>query len=154
MKKLFLSMLTFLCCCSLLVAPVHAVNTASTTISTHRTDFQDGSYIIEVVTLDDPTIQSRATYSTSGSKLATYYNSSDTAIFGVKVTGTFTYTGSTSKATNSVATVYIYDSSATYVSKSASYSGNTAYATGKAKYNYVTIPVSTSLSCDKNGNLS
>lgn len=154
MKKLFYSAIYFFCCCIIMVSSVSATDTDSPNLVINRTVFSDGSYVIETISECANVNTARSTNSKTGSKTAVYYDSSDVAIFGVKVTGSFEYNGSTSEATNSVATVYIYDSSATYVSKSATYSGNTASATGKVKYNYVTIPLTTSLSCDKNGNLS
>lgn len=154
-KKVFLTLFLLLCSCSVFLVAAGATDSQSGAATvTRRTDFEDGSYVIEEITEDATPIMARATSSKSGTKNATYYNSSNTAIFGVKVTGSFSYNGSSAWATASSATVYIYDSSASYVSKSATYSGNSASATGKAKYNYVTVPLTTTLYCSKNGALS
>ena len=110
---------------------------------------ENGDYIVREVF--EPLIQPRS--SKTGSAIETYRNSSGAAIWTVKVTGTFTYTGSTSSATSSSASVSIYNPNASFVSKNASYSGNTARATGSVKYSGYTVSLTASVSCDKNGNL-
>lgn len=110
---------------------------------------ENGDYIVREVF--EPLIQPRS--SKTGSAVETYRNSSGTAIWAVKVTGTFTYNGSTSSATSSSATVSIYNSDASFISKNASYSGNTARATGSVNYSGYTATRTAYVSCDKNGNL-
>ena len=150
MKKVSRMLILFISCCAIFFASVGASNVEK--ISSARIDLPNGDYVIETVVEDDT--MTRATNTKSGHKTSVYYNSNDVAIFGVRVDGTYTYTGSTSRATSSTATVYVYDSSASYVSKSASYASNYATATGKVKYNYVTIPRTVTLYCDRNGNIS
>lgn len=96
-------------------------------------------------------IQSRSTK--TGYATGTYRNASGTAIWDLTVTGTFTYNGSTSSATSSSASVRIYNSTAKFVSKNASTSGNTATGTATVTYNASRTTRSASVSCDKNGNL-
>jgi len=120
-------------------------------ISTTRFELPDGGYLLETITEFSDL---KASGTKSGEKTVVRYTASGTAVYGVKVTGTFTYTGTSSSAIYSAATVYIYLSGATYVSKSAWYSGNTAYATGSVKYLGITESRTASLSCDKNGNLT
>lgn len=100
---------------------------------------------------------------TSGSKTAskkyTYYDSDDVSQWTAVLTGTFTYTGSSAACTSSSVSTTIYDSSWTVVSKSASKSGNTASAYVKmgdtvAGVVATIVPISLTLSCDANGNLS
>lgn len=110
---------------------------------------ENGDYIVREVF--EPLIQPRS--SKTGSAIETYRNSSGAAIWTVKVTGTFTYTGSTSSATGSSATVEVYNSNASFISKNASYSGNTARATGSVNYSGYTATRTAYVSCDKNGNL-
>lgn len=117
--------------------------------------YDDGSYMtIEV--MYSPT---RATWSVTGNKQYTYYNSSSVSQWKAVLTGTFTYTGSSSSCTASSVNVTIYDSSWYVISKSASKNGNTATGTATIgeKVSGVTItrvPVNLTLSCDANGNLS
>ena len=154
MKRLLALFLAALCSISLFISPVSAtgVETDVISIKTSRIDLPDGGYIIEEVT-QTPSF-ARTTYSTSGAKTSTRYTASVHAVFAVKVNGSFKYTGSSSWATSASATVSIYDSNASYVSKSASYSSNYATATGNVTYLGTSISRTATLYCDKNGNLS
>lgn len=158
MKKTIALLLSVLCCFSVLLFPVSATDTNTTTdtvmVSSSRIELPDGGYIVETVEKTEVLSQARTAYGTSGKKTSVRYTASGTAIYGVEVNGSFGYDGSTSWATSSTATVYTYVSNATYVSKSAWYSGNTAYATGSVKYLGITESRTPALSCDKNGNLS
>ena len=109
----------------------------------------NGDYIVREVY--EPAIQPRS--SKTGSAVETYTNAAGSAIWAVKVTGTFTYNGSTSSATSSSVSVEIYNSGASFISKNASYSDNTARGTGSVKYSGYTATRTASVSCDKNGNL-
>lgn len=91
---------------------------------------------------------------TTGHRIMTYKNSAGSTIWTLTVNGTFTYDyGVSSTATASSAVVNIFSSNATYISKSAYTSGNTATATGTVRYNTVSTTRSVSVSCDKYGNL-
>lgn len=117
--------------------------------------FEDGSYVtVEVIRNG-----MRASGSVTGSKVYTHHDSSGSENWKVTLTGSFTYTGSSATCTSSSVDVTIYDSAWYTISKSSSKSGNTASAsvTMGEKRGGVTVtkvPVSLSLSCDKNGNLS
>ncbi|MDE6837940.1 MAG: hypothetical protein K2P33_06045 [Acutalibacter sp.] len=89
----------------------------------------------------------------TGYASATYLNALGSAVWKVTVTGTFTYNGTTSSATNATTSVSIYNSNAKFVSKNASTSGNTATGTATVTYNASRTTRSASVSCDKNGNL-
>lgn len=153
MKKIIALFLSVLCCTSLLIAPVSASDMDSTgvVVSTTRIDLPDGGYIIEEVT-QNPNFA--RTSSTSGTKTSTRYASDGKALFAVKAHGSFQYTGSSSWSTSASATVSIYDSNVSYVSKSASYSSNYATATGYVKYLGLSDSRTATLYCDRNGNLS
>lgn len=117
--------------------------------------FDDGSYM----TIEVAYSPARATWSVTGNKQYTYYDSSSVAQWKAVLTGTFTYTGTSSTCTASSVNVTIYDSSWYVISKSASKSGNkaTAAVTMGDKADGVTImkvPVNLTLACDINGNLS
>ena len=117
--------------------------------------YQDGGYaVIEITSLG-----SRASGTVTGSKTYTYYDSDDVAQWKAILTGKFTYTGSASTCTSSSVSTTIYDSTWYAVSKSASKSGNTATAYVKMGdapdgVTVIIVPVSLTLSCDANGNLS
>lgn len=115
----------------------------------------DGSYI--VVELN--TSPARASSTVTGTKTYTCKDDNGTALWKAVLTGTFSYTGSSSSCTSSSCSVTIYDSAWYLVSKSASKSGNTATASvtmGKKVLGITvsTIPITINLSCDANGNLS
>lgn len=90
----------------------------------------------------------------TGHKTVTHYGSNGSAIWAVTVNGTFVYTGVSSSATGSTATVNIYNSNAVYQSKNAWTSGNTAWASGTVKYDSVSATHNVNISCDKYGVLS
>ena len=117
--------------------------------------FDDGSYITETFSI----IRSRASGSITGTKTRNYYDSEGTLDWKVDLTGSFTYTGTSATCTSSTCNVTIYGSSWYTVSKSSGKSGNTATASATMgeKLLGVTVrqvPVSLSISCDKDGNLS
>lgn len=101
----------------------------------------------------------RASGTVTGNKTYTYYDSNDDAQWKAVLTGKFTYTGSGATCTSSSVSTTIYDSSWTVISKSATKSGNKAKASVKMGDKVegtitTTVPVSLTLSCDANGNLS
>ena len=154
MKKTISLLLIAVLCFTALIIPATATDMEVVTpkSSISRIELPDGGYILEKIT-ELPTM-TRASGTKSGEKTRVRYTANNEAVYGVKVTGTFNYNGTSSSAIYSAATVYIYMSGASYVSKSAWYSGNTAYATGSVKYLGITESRTPSLSCDKNGNLS
>mgnify|MGYP003296889458 CR=1 FL=1 len=149
MKRLFSILLVAILMVSILPVAGSATETMETIY------YDNGSYMtIEV--MYSPV---RATWSITGNKQYTYYNSNSVSQWKAVLTGTFTYTGSSSSCTASSVNVTIYDSSWYVISKSASKNGNTATgaATIGEKVNGVTVtkvPVNLTLSCDANGNLS
>lgn len=77
-----------------------------------------------------------------------------TSFIPLPVNGSFTYNyGVSSQATSVSATVQIFNNNATFVSKNAYTSGNTATATATVRYAAAITTKSTSVSCDKYGNL-
>lgn len=77
-----------------------------------------------------------------------------TSFIPLPVNGSFTYNyGVSSQATSASATVQIFNNNATFVSKNAYTSGNTATATATVRYAAAITTKSTSVSCDKYGNL-
>jgi hypothetical protein len=142
-------------------------------IASETVEMSDGSYYvtsIEESALTTETIAPNdalqlaptAVLSTStktASKTASYYNSSGVLLWYVKVTGTFTYDGTTSVCTNSTVTAASQSSAWKISSKSASKSGNqaTAKATAKRYEGIVvvqTVSKTVTLTCSKTGVLS
>ena len=109
-----------------------------------------GYYVIEIGTY----LPFARASTKSGYKTATYYNSSNKAIWAVQVQGYFSYTGSSATATSASATVYTYDSKVEFGSKNAYVSGATAVGTATMKYGSVYTDKTVRLTCARNGNLS
>lgn len=140
-----------LCSQALLVsaAPVDTVNM-------ERRYLENGDYI-ETVISESP-IVSYASNSKSGSKTSTYYNSDDVALWYVKVTGSFTYTGSSVRCTGASVSADSYSSYWGISNRSSSYSGNiaTAKATGTHYFGNAVVErvnETVNLSCSVNGSL-
>ena len=116
---------------------------------------QNGSYI----TVEITSTGERATSTKTASKTYVCHDSSDNEEWRATLTGTFTYTGTTSACTASSCNVTITDSDWYVVSKTASKSGSSALAdlTMGRKFLGITIEKETinmTLTCDANGNLS
>lgn len=117
--------------------------------------FEDGSFAI----IETSTYEVRASGSISGNKKYTYYSNSGLEKWKAVLTGKFTYTGSSATCTSSSVSVSISDADWYQIYKSASKSGNKATASVTMGYKLdgetiMSIPVSLTLTCDANGNLS
>lgn len=136
---------------SILSLPANAASTEEIIV----TYFEDGSYMTETIIVSN----ARASGTKTASKVKNYYDGSGNLDWKATLTGTYTYTGSSSTCTSSSINVTIYDSAWYTISKSATKSGNTAYATvtmGQKMLGVTVseVPASISLKCDANGNLS
>lgn len=100
----------------------------------------------------------RAANQKTARKTANYKNAQGAIMFSVTVTGTFTYTGSSSTCTKSVAEASSKNTNWKISSKSASKSGNKATAKAIAKIYVDGVAVETqnctvTLICSSNGSL-
>ena len=116
---------------------------------------EDGSYI--TVHLEESL--SRAGGVKTGSRTYTYWDSNGTAVWKAVLTGTFSYTGTSATCTTCTCSVTIYDSAWYQLSKTTGKSGGTATANVTMGYKFLgvttkTVPVTITLTCDPNGNLS
>ena len=145
MKKILLVFITFFIVFVSLV-DVNAINAKE-------------QYYFETVIETETITKTYATGSKTASKTLYVKNASDQVLWYVKVTGTFTYTGSSSTCTSSSVTAEAYDTNWKIISKSSSKSGKTANAIAKGgMYRngliIETLTKNVSLTCDANGNLS
>lgn len=158
MKKL-LSLILSLTFILTVITPSFAAMQNPPSANVKYTYFEDGSYTISVIE-DEPMNQStKASNTTTKSKMSTHYSSSNVKLWYVKVTGTFTYDSKTSKCTSSQVSAGSYNNSWKISNKSASTSGSTAIASATAKLYTGTVISQTKqetvkLTCDKNGNFS
>ena len=116
--------------------------------------YSDGSYITESVT----EYAARASGTKTGTKTRTYYSSNGTTLWKVVLTGSFSFTGTSSTCASSSCNATIYDSAWYVISKSSGKSGNTATASATIGERVLgvtvsRVPVELTLTCDANGNL-
>lgn len=150
MKKI-ITILTILSSILFLSFPVFALEQKKEIIQL------DNGYYLETIIEETPT--TRASNQKTAKKTGNYKNAQGTTMFSVTVTGTFTYTGSSSTCTKSVASATSKNANWKISSKSASKSGNKATAKATAK-RYVdgtaveTQNCTVTLTCSSNGSLS
>ncbi len=155
-KNIFISfILTVAVMISCFSMPVHAAEEEIVT-STVIEYFDDGSYLVTTIT--EEVNNSRATTKT-GSKTATHKNSDGETLWTYKVTGTFSYTGSSSTCTAVSDSYTISNDNWHMSSHSCSKSGNKASGTVTMKYKVLGITTKTvskdvSLTCSATGVLS
>ena len=118
--------------------------------------YADGTRDVIIVRIEAP-ISSRG--SITASKTRNYYSSNDDLLWQVKLTGSFTYNGTSASCTGAATTVTIYNASWSAVTENTTHRDNTASNSvimGKEILGIVvpSIHVNLTLSCDKNGNLS
>ena len=117
----------------------------------------DGSYLVTTITYvalslgvtDPKTVNTK-----SGTKSHDYYSSSNELMWTFRVHGTFTYDGSSAKATSADYSYDIYNSTWSNKSASASYSSATATSQGRFSHLLLSVPVTVSLTCSAKGVLS
>jgi len=150
--SLLLTIAVMISCFSM---PVHAAEEEITT-STVVEYFDDGSYIVTTIT--EEVNNTRATTKT-GSKTSTYKNSNGEIQWTYKITGTFSYTGSSSTCTAVSDSYTISNDNWHMSSHSCSKSGNKASGTVTMKYKFLGITTDTvtrnvTLTCSATGVLS
>ena len=118
--------------------------------------YDDGSYDVIIIQEDNVT---RASGTKTGTVVRERRSEDNVLEWKASMKATFTYDGSTSRCTSvDSPSVVIYDNTWSLDSKSCSKSGNTA--TGnitmakKLLLGSGKVPITLTLSCDKNGNLS
>ena len=126
----------------------------------HTEYYSDGSYaklvVAEGMSSSDGT---RATQTKSGTKGWIFYNANGVQLWKVQITGTFSYTGSTSTCTGVTKATFIYNSAWKVTAESCSKSSNKALGSFTVKRYTLLVPVQTenvslTLTCSANGTLS
>lgn len=117
--------------------------------------FGDGSYLTIIMNQVD----FRSSGTKTASKTYQYTDSDGDIAWKAVLNGTFTYTGSSAQCTSSSVDVTIYNSGWYVVSESAGKSGSSAtgeITMGLKKLGITVkkVPLSMTLTCDPNGNLS
>lgn len=171
MRKKFIifSLLLVMLLCS--IYPIRSYAHSQTNASADNTydegkivaRYPDGSYIVCTTSISQPTksfLDATAAYKNiTSSRTYNYYNSSNTLIWYINLTGTFKYNGSTASCTHSDINVKSYSSNWALSKCSSSHSGSTAIGTATAKqYNGSTVVNTINkviyLTCSPNGTFS
>lgn len=145
MKRILSLMAVLVLCLSVLMSTASAANQTG-----ERIDYEDGSYAIITTGAAGLT---RATCNES--KTYTYYNPSNQRCFSYTLYASFTYNGITSSADYVNYNAAIYRQGWDILKHNEYTSGKTAY--GSATFTGPTgtqYPVSLSLTCDKDGNVT
>ena len=121
------------------------------------TYFEDGSYLVTIITEEPVNAQARGTAQTKNGQKSTYfYSSTNKLLCSLTVYGTFTYDGTTARATNASYSYTVDHSFWSFDSGSCSKSGSKVTAT--ATFNFLSFvqsrTISVSLACSPNGTLS
>lgn len=153
MKKLLSVLLCLTLLCTVVAVPAAAAEEAGgRVVVSRRVEYlADGSYIVETISVPAVQVYSNTV---SGSKSAARYNSNGQHLFTVTVTGSFTYDGSSAKATSAVGAFAAYASGVTLTGNNAYTSGASAIAWASASYQGSSFRQTVSLTCAPNGNLS
>lgn len=130
MKKLISYLFSFIILFSLLTTTAFATND-ETIISETVEYFNDGSFLVTTLVVENSL--TRSTSTKTGSKTTVLYNADYEAMVTLKLTGSFTYTGSSATCTNSAATYTIHNSNWKVTTATATKSGNKAMGTFTAK---------------------
>lgn len=117
--------------------------------------FENGSYLIVSV----QTVESRIAGTKSSSKTYQYCLPDGTLEWQAVLRGSFVYTGSSGNCTSATCNVTIYNPDWYEVSKTTGTANGTASAELVMGYKVIgittkTVPVSMSITCDKDGNLT
>lgn len=150
MKKVLALMLSFLLLVPVIAFPVNA-EASSTTVEW----LEDGSRIETTIVVQD----SRAAGTKTASKIQRRIDNSGNVDVEMTLTATFTYDGTTAKATSASVSATIYDSSWSVDYKYTTRASNTATATVKLSLTTLGIVVSEAthtitLTCTPDGTIS
>ena len=157
MKKLLSVFLAVIIIFSTLTVSVFASDD-EIVISETTEQFEDGSYLIVTLT-EEKSSNLRATSTKTGSKTFTLYNSNDEKVLVMKLTATFSYTGSSATCTNVAPTFTVYNSNWRVTKSTGTKSGNKGIGDFTAKQYVVNVPINTkdvtiTITCSNTGVLS
>lgn len=142
---------------AMVIAFTIPISAATQTDTTYEKEFYpDGSYAIITTTIETSSIIPLASEKTkSASRTYTYYAANSSKEWDFTLTGTFTYNGTTAKATKADTSYNLHVSGWKCIYKHGSVSG--AVATGQGTFQYksdITKNVSLSLKCSPTGVIS
>ena len=120
--------------------------------------FEDGSYMITTIEVEKNNI-ARATSTVTGSKTVEMYSVSDVKMVTLKLTATFSYTGSSATCTNVSPTFTVHDSNYRVTKSTGTKSGNKGVGDFTVKHYVLGVPINTknvtiTITCSNTGTLS
>lgn len=160
MKRTLTLILAVVMLATMFIIPVNAANEKDLVIGGTNVEIEyleNGDYIVTYIETSSIIVPDASTQATTVTKTKTknYLNSAGDVMWCIKVQGTFTYDGSTSKCTNAAHKAASYAASWSIVSASSSKSGNTATAKATARHTagagYNDYTKSVTLTCSKTG---
>lgn len=160
MKKTLTLLLAITLLISIFAFPANASSEPSIAVPGTVVDVEyldNGDYIITTIEDNSIILPDASTNSTTVTKTKTssFYNSAGDVMWYIKVQGTFTYDGSTSKCNSAAHKAAAIGSTWSIRSASSSKSGNTATATATARHTsgvgYNDYTRSVTLKCSKTG---
>ncbi|MBQ8209512.1 MAG: hypothetical protein IJZ35_02880 [Clostridia bacterium] len=157
MKKILSLVLSLILLSSVCIITAYADDSVIVSESIEYLD--DGTYVVTTLTVEDDNSVARATSTKTGSKTITLYNSDDEALVTMKLTASFSYTGSSATCISASTSYTIHNSNWKVTSATASKSGNKATGNFTAKKYLLGIPIQTkehtlTITCSNTGTLS
>ena len=153
----YVRLISFFLLLSLLVSSIYAFEDQDRTVISVTTILhEDGSRdIITILAYDT----GRTTNTITGSVIRDNYSSENELVWRVKLTGTFTYDGTTSSCTDAYTTITFYKSGWSVLAENTGHTGCTASTNVMLGKNVLGVvlhaaTVNLTLTCDKDGNLS
>lgn len=157
MKKFLSLLISFILIFSVLTCPVSAEN--NYTIVSETTEcLENGYYLVTTFVVEDNDV-TRATSSKTGSKTVVLYNEDKEAMVTMKLTATFSYTGSSATCTNVSPTFTVHNSYWRVTKSTGTKSGNKGIGEFTAKHYWLGIVTQTkditiTITCSNTGVLS
>ncbi len=144
----------------LFIFPINTYAKYDNTIISQKIEYlNNGFYIIKTLTVDAQNNQIRTSSTKTGSKTIIIYNSNDEAMVTLKLTASFSYTGTSATCTNVVPSYTIHNSYWKVPIAIGTKNGNSAIGQFTAKKYWLgllvqTINESTTITCSNTGVLS
>lgn len=155
MKQKIITLITVIALIAAMSVPAFA-GTYDSETTTDVEYYPDGSYaIIETTITQEPITAFAATSTKTAGRTYTYYSSNNRKEWDFTLKGTFSYNGTSAKATKASTSYNIYVTGWKCTDKAGTVSGATAKGTGTFKYNSgLTKNISLGLKCSAKGTIS
>ena len=159
MRKSLSFLLAVIMVFSVFSISAYAEESSDVVISETIEYLEDGCYIVSTLVVEAENTLARTTYSKTGSRTSVLYISDSEKMVTLKLTATFSYTGSSATCTAASTSYTIHVDSWKVTSATATKSGNKATGEFTSKHYVMLIPVQTinstiTITCSNSGTLS